>query len=189
VPDRPPNDSTPTPNDVETLRERAELAERERDALRCEYARLQREHERLRRANEGLRRELDAARRAGKRQTAPFSKNRPVAHPRRPGRKPGTAYGPRARRAAPTVIDEQYDAPLPPTCPACAGPVIETDAATQYQEDLPPVRPIVRAFHIHGIHGPGISCKPPMRSARRRPTGASRGREHDIPACVCLSGR
>jgi transposase len=27
--------------------------------------------------------------------------------------------------------------------------VIETGVATQYQEDLPPVRPIVRGFHVH----------------------------------------
>ena len=30
-----------------------------------------------------------------------------------------------------------------------AGPVVETAAATQYREDLPPVRPMVRAFQVH----------------------------------------
>lgn len=149
MPDRAPNDSSSTRNEIDTLRERAERAERERDAVRREHQRLQREHERLRRENERLRRELDAARRAGKRQAAPFSKNRPSAHPRRPGRKPGGAYGQRAHRSAPPRIDEQYDAPLPSTCPACAGAVHETSVTTQYQEDLPPVRPIVRAFQIH----------------------------------------
>lgn len=110
---------------------------------------LQREVERLRRENERLRRELEAARRTGKRQAAPFSRNCPAAHPRRPGRKPGAAYGPCTRRPAPTRIDEQYDAPLPRTCPACAGAVRETRVTTQYHEDLPPVRPLVRAFQIH----------------------------------------
>jgi hypothetical protein len=117
-------------------------AERERDALR-------RDLERVRRENDRLRKELDLARRAGKRQAAPFSTNRPSPAPGRPGRKPGAAYGRRARRPIPTTVDAQYDAPLPASCPACAGTVIETDVETQYHEDLPPVRPFVRAFLVH----------------------------------------
>ena len=142
MPDRPPDDSTPTRNDIDALRERAERAEREREALR-------RENERLRRENERLRTELEAARRAGCRQAAPFSKNRSSPHARRPGRKPGPAYGRPAHRPVPTHIDNTYDAPLPAACPSCAGAVTATGLATQYQEDLPPVRPIVRAFHVH----------------------------------------
>lgn len=132
--------------------ERDDLIRRQQEEiarLREELARAHRERDQLKHQNERLKQQLDAARRAGFRQAAPFSKNRPAAHPGRPGRKPGAAYGPRARRPAPTPIDEQYDAPLPRRCPACAGPVIETDVATQYQEDLPPVRPIVRAFDVH----------------------------------------
>jgi transposase len=142
VPDQRPADSTPAPKDVDALRERAERAERERDALRWEI-------ERLRRENERLREELETARRAGARQAAPFSKNRRTSHPRRPGRKPGPAYGQPAYREIPTHIDETHDAPLPGVCPGCAGPVVETAVACQYQEDLPPVRPIVRKFHVH----------------------------------------
>jgi transposase len=145
VPDQRPADSTPAPNDIDALRERAERAERERDAL-------QRENERLRRENERLREELEAARRAGARQAAPFSKNCRKRHPRRPGRKPGPAYGQAAHRAIPTHIDETHDAPLPRVCPQCAGPVVETAVASQYQEDLPPVRPIVREFQVHIGH-------------------------------------
>jgi transposase len=43
--------------------------------------------------------------------------------------------------------------PTPPPCPwrvrAVAAPLQLTRVAAQYQEDLPPVRPIVRAFHVH----------------------------------------
>ena len=130
-------------------RERVGRAEAERERLRHELDRVERERDRLRRENDRLKKELDLARRAGKRQAAPFSKNRPVPHPRRPGRKPGPAYGRCARRPVPPHIDEPYDAPLSQTCPTCAGAVIATGVATQYQEDLPPVRPIVRAFHVH----------------------------------------
>jgi len=142
VPDPPRDQSTPSHPEIDALRERAERAEREREALR-------REVERLRRENERLRGELEAARRAGCRQAAPFSKNRPSPHPRRPGRKPGPAYGRSAHRPVPLHIDERHDAPLPAVCPHCTGPVVETAIAAQYQEDLPPVRPIVRAFHVH----------------------------------------
>ncbi len=60
---------------IERLRqESADRAERDRDAVR-------RDRVRLRRENERLRKELDAARRAGKRQAAPFSVNNHVTCP------------------------------------------------------------------------------------------------------------
>jgi len=117
--------------------------------LRAELERVERERERLRRENERLRKELDAARRAGFRQAAPFSKGAPTAHPRRPGRKPGPTYGRQGRRRVPPVIDEPYDVPVPRTCPDCGGAVEDTRVTAQYQEDLPPVRPLVRRFDIH----------------------------------------
>lgn len=152
VPEQRPTKPTES-EDVEALRERAERAEREGAALRQEHDHLRRENERLRRENDRLRHELDAARRAGFRQAAPFSKGEPRRPPRRPGRKPGAAYGHSAYRPPPTSIDETYDAPIPTCCPRCAGPVIESAVATQYQEELPPVEPIVRAFQVHIGHG------------------------------------
>jgi transposase len=117
--------------------------------LRAALERVERELERLRRENERLRRELEAARRAGFRQAAPFSKGAPAAHPRRPGRKPGPAYGRQGRRHVPPVVDEPYEVPVPPTCPDCGGAVEDTHVTAQNQEDLPPVRPLVRRFDVH----------------------------------------
>jgi len=97
-----------------------------------------------------LRRELDEARRAGKRQAAPFSKGKPKSAPKRPGRKPGKAYGKRASRPVPRHVDETLDAPLPAQCPHCSGGhLVEERVADQYQEDIPPVRPITRRFRVH----------------------------------------
>lgn len=132
--------------------EREDLVKRQQDEiarLREELARTERERDQLRRQNERLKQQLDAARRAGFRQAAPFAKDRRQGHGGQPGRRAGTQYGRRARRPIPARVDETYDAPLPATCPECTGAVIETAVATQYQEDLPPVRPIVRAFHVH----------------------------------------
>jgi len=114
-----------------------------------QLARLRAELERLRRENERLRKDLEAARRAGFRQAAPFSKGAPLAQPRRPGRKPGPTYGRQGRRRVPLVVDEPYDVPVPCTCPACGGAVEDTHVTAQYQEDLPPVRPLVRRFDVH----------------------------------------
>lgn len=106
---------------------------------------------RLEAENAKLRRALEKARRAGKRQAAPFSKGSPKPNPKRPGRKPGKAYGKRASRPIPKHVDETYDVPLPQRCtrPGCDGRVHAEGVADQYQEDIPPVRPIVRRFRVH----------------------------------------
>jgi len=114
-----------------------------------QLARLRAELERLRRENERLRKDLEAARRAGFRQAAPFSKGTPTVPPRRPGRKPGPTYGRQGRRRVPPVVDEPYDVPVPRTCPGCGGAVEDTHVTAQYQEDLPPVQPLVRRFDVH----------------------------------------
>ena len=148
MPDPKPPDETPRdPSDARTWRERAEQAERERETLR-------RENERLRQQVDRLKRQLDAARRAGFRQAAPFAK--PLTpDPKRPGRKVGRAYGPKARRRTPLRIDEHYAAALPTACAVCQAPVIETGVATQYQEELPVARVVVRAFQVHIGHCQG----------------------------------
>jgi len=137
-PDPPPLD----PSEREHLR-------REIERLREDLRRSEAERQRLRRENEKLKEELDAARRAVYRQAAPFSRGTRVPQPRRPGRKAGPAYGLRAHRRVPRQIDETYDAPLPPQCPHCAGPVRHVRTATQYQEELPVQRPTVRRFDVH----------------------------------------
>lgn len=143
------------PHRVDDLRERAERAERERDAerrerdrLQRENAQLQRERDRLRRELERVKRQLDDARRAARRQAAPFAK--PLKKdPRRPGRKAGARYGPKARRRRPRRVDERHEAPLPATCPDCGGALRHRRIVLQYQEELPVPRVVVRAFRIH----------------------------------------
>ena len=123
------------------LRRERERAEQERDRYR-------RERDRLRKKIERLEEELDAARRALHRQAAPFSRGLPKRSPRRPGRKAGASYGRKAHRMPPAHVEQTYDAPLPACCPDCGGRLSLERHATQYQDDLPVVRPIVRAFHI-----------------------------------------
>jgi transposase len=102
----------------------------------------------LRAENQRLRRLLEEARRAGKRQAAPFSKGHRKHKPKKPGRKPGDDYGTKAHRPPPEKIDETYEAPLPDHCPDCGGPVQETDVQQQYQVEIPR-KPIHRQFNVH----------------------------------------
>jgi transposase len=111
---------------------------------------LQRRVHDLQAENQRLRGQLDEALRAGKRQAAPFAKRQPSAQPKKPGRKPGKDYGPKAHRLPPTPeqIDEVHEAPLPVVCPDCGSPLDETHIAQQYQVEIPR-KPIHRQFNIH----------------------------------------
>jgi len=142
VPRREPDPPSPDASEVERLR-------RENEQLREDLRRSEAERQRLRRENEKLKEDLEAARRAVYRQAAPFSRGTCVAEPRRPGRKAGSAYGAPAQRRPPSHVDVICEAPLPPCCPRCHGALRHVRVATQYQEELPVQRPIVRAFHIH----------------------------------------
>jgi transposase len=76
---------------------------------------------------------LEEARRAGKRQAAPFRKGPPKAQPKTPGRKAGDAHGRHGHRPPPAAaqIDEVLEASLPDACPCCGGPLLETTSAQQ----------------------------------------------------------
>lgn len=141
-----PRGTDPPPSDPQQI-----IDEQRRDIerLREDLRRSEAERQRLRRENEKLKDELEAARRAVYRQAAPFARGTTVVTPRRPGRKPGEAYGPKAHRRCPTDIDETYDAPLPSRCPGCAGAVRRERIALQYQEELPVQRALVRRFRVH----------------------------------------
>ena len=129
--------------------------------LRRRNERLRRENDRLKQKIDHLEKQLAAVRRAGRRQAAPFAKERPQGRGGRPGRRAGAAYGRQACRPCPAQVDEHYSASAPATCPDCGGAVEGARVATQYQEDLPVVRhqedlpvvrPIVRRFDIEVGH-------------------------------------
>ena len=136
-----------------TLRERdAESLQREKSRLQRKSNRLQGENDRLKQEIERLKRQLAEARRAGRRQAAPFAKDRPQGRGRRPGRRAGAAYGRQGCRPRPARVDETHSAPVPVACPDCGGAVEVTRVASQYQEELPAVRPVVRRFDIEVGH-------------------------------------
>jgi transposase len=117
--------------------------ERENAALRDQVDRLQHANQQLQGRVRKLTGQVEELRRAAKRQAAPFSKNTPTPRPRRPGRKPGAAYGRRACRPAPQRVDRVVSVGLPAVCPHCGDQLEVERVACQYQEDLPPPRSTV----------------------------------------------
>ena len=126
--------------------------EGENDRLKRENNRLERENDRLERETDHLKQQLETVRRAGRRQAAPFAKDRPQGHGKRPGRRAGAQYGRHGCRPRPARVDETHAAPVPSACPDCGGAVEVTRTTRQYQEDLPEVRPLVRQFDIEVGH-------------------------------------
>ena len=90
---------------------------------------------------------LEKVEREQKRQAAPFRK--PGKGKRqKPGRKKGENYGNHHRRVAPDRIDETYEVPLPPDCPACGqDSLTPTEILVQYQTEIP-TQVIHRQFNI-----------------------------------------
>lgn len=119
------------------------------DAKDRRIAQLEAQVERLTAQVRQLTAQLQEALRAGKRQAAPFAKGPPKDKPKRPGRKPGAAYGPKGHRPVPEgEPDEVIDVPRPESCPDCGGPIDEDHTAHQYQAELPR-KPILRRFDLH----------------------------------------
>lgn len=155
----------------EDLERKIRNRDRANERLREENARLQRELERVKRERDRLRDELEAAHRAAKRQAAPFSKGKPKAQPRRPGRKAGREYGPRRWRPRPAHVDAVVDVFPPAACPHCGDAVVGTgDVQVQYQADIPPVRPHVTAFRCHVGRCQGCRRRVAGRDARQTST-------------------
>lgn len=120
---------------------RAARRQRCRKCRRLEIEVVERtsEIERLKTENAALRAKLEEARRVGKRQAAPFSKEnrRPASERRRPGRRSGSDHGRHGHRHAPETPDEELLASLPDACPHCGCKELAAeDWSEQFQDEL-----------------------------------------------------
>ena len=99
-----------------------------------------------------LQKQLDQQTRASKRQAAPFrrTKKKPESEKKKPGRKVGHA---RDARPEPAKVDRTIPVPVD-VCPDCRVPLAGKTVHVQYQTDIPPVQPIVTAFHVEVGHCP-----------------------------------
>ncbi len=115
-------------------------------ALRQRVAELEQRIVELEAALKAALEQLEAARRAGKRQAAPFSKGPPKPNPKPSGRKAGH---PPAHREKPRQVDRTLDVKLPhATCLKCRGELVDQTIQVQYQVEIPPVKPVVTQFNV-----------------------------------------
>lgn len=152
--------------EIEALGRRVAELEAENAALRTENAALRTE-------NAALRKALEEARRAGKRQAAPFSRGRRNPAPKKPGRKAGSAYGSRAHREPPKEIDNKITVDCPLICPHCGGGVRLEGKTSQYQTDIPPITPATTEFEIH--YGRCTRCQRRVQGRETRQTSDATG--------------
>lgn len=146
---------------------------RELQRLRDRVEQLERENAQLRSENARLRETLEEARRAGKRQAAPFSRGKRKDRPDKPGRKAGSGYGSQARRAAPSHIDEKITVDCPLICPHCGGGVRLEGKSSQYQTDIPRIEPTTTEFEIH--YGRCTRCHRLVQGREARQTSDATG--------------
>jgi hypothetical protein len=152
--------------------------QRERDGVLKERDGACRERDRWRRRAEGLAKQvetlkaqLEDARRAAKRQAAPFARRKRKKERKKPGRKPGHAP---ANRPAAGEADAEVHVPLE-SCPHCGGPVEEVeDLKPQTVVDIPEkVEPTVTRYHNQSGWCP--HCKKRVRSRHRDQTSTANG--------------
>ena len=126
---------------VRELGERVERLEGELGRLNMENADLKSQLKERDARIAKLESVLEESRRAGKRQAAPFSKDKPKRGPSEDGRQ--------AVRAIP-VPDKTFEAPCPEQCP-CGGKVGAEGSIDLYQVDIPPIQPETWKFVVgHG---------------------------------------
>jgi transposase len=116
-----------------------------RDELIALVRELQRQMGQLREENERLKR-------SQRRQAAPFSKEKPVKDPKKPGRKKG--QGPFRRRQAPVERPNvTVDATAPPCCPYCGGAVEQDGVEYATTTDVPEQpKPHVTQYRVAVCH-------------------------------------
>jgi transposase len=87
-------------------------------------------------------------------------------------------------------VHETHDVPLPAACPTCGEALTETQVAAPYQEDLPPVQPVVRRFDIHvGRCGRGhrVQGRHPLQTSDALGAAAVQLGPHAIALAVQLN--
>jgi transposase len=130
----------------QSQQERLDQLEKENRQLQRQVEQGRLKNKRLKKRLERLEQDLEKARRAIRRQAAPFSKGKPKAEPKAPGRKGGSDFGEASFRSVPERVDEILPALVSRRCP-CGGTVQVKRTEPQYQEDIVR-RTVVRRFDI-----------------------------------------
>ena len=148
-----------------------DLPELSRDELYQLIRRLQHSLVALRQQIEEQRKQLEELRRKSHRQANPFSKNRPKADPKRPGRKPGKGVFTNRQAPPEQPTDVHVDASMPTQCPDCGSPVDWQQDETATTIDIPQrPQPVVTRYSV-----PVCRCRQCGKSVRGKAPGLAEG--------------
>jgi transposase len=162
-------------SDIAGLRRRVRALEGELRAVQADRDRLAALVEKLRSEKAALVAKLEVARRANKRQAAPFSRDRrvPEGKRQRPGRKPGVDHGRHGHRRPPETPDEDIAVGLPDACPHCGCTDLGVeDVVDQFQDEL--VAAVVRRRFLVA-RGRCPSCQRMVRGRHPEQTSDAAG--------------
>jgi hypothetical protein len=157
---------------AEAVAERNDLAVR-LQTVEAQRDRWRRRAESLEAQNDRLKAELEEARRAAKRQAAPFGRAKRKKNPKRPGRPKGHEA---ATRPVPDHVDGDVVVPLE-RCPKCRGPVDDIrDLEPQIVIDIePPPNPQQRVLRFHNQSGWCPRCQRRVQSRDADQCSTARG--------------
>ena len=128
---------------------------------------LQKQNEELQKQNKELLTQVEELRRKSHRQATPFSKNKPKANPKPPGRKPGKGVFTNRQAPPEQPTDIKVEASIPEQCPDCGGELdwLRTDTATT--TDIPQrTEPVVTRYSV-----PVCRCRKCGKSVRGKAPG------------------
>jgi transposase len=94
---------------------------------------------------EALQEEVSELKRTGKRQATPFARGKHKKKRKRPGRTAGKGKFNHREKPKEEEIDETKEAALP-CCPQCDGEVEDVKEHEHFEEDIPPVKPVLRRY-------------------------------------------
>jgi transposase len=160
----------PLRQEIETLRRQLAQAIASNEALRGDNEALRGDNEALKKKIAELEELLTQARRACRRQAAPFRRSHRSCKPKKPGRKKGH---PGARRPTPKHVDRTLQAPPLVDCPECAGPLIDVKDLENHQTELPPISAEVTRFLFQS--GWCESCQKRVFSTHEEQTSTATG--------------
>jgi transposase len=110
--------------------------------LQAEIRDLTQERDHLRIENEQLRQQVAELERSGKRQAAPFRRDKQKKNPKKPGRRKGEGKFNHHRKPPPETITETQECRLH-NCPHCGGAVQDVSEHEHFEVDIPKVQPVI----------------------------------------------
>jgi transposase len=141
-------------DETKRLLAQLEIWQAEVTDLQAEVRELAQERDELRAENAQLRQRVAELERSGKRQAAPFRREKQQKNPQPPGRRPGQGAFNHRPKPPPDTITDTRECRLH-NCPHCGGAVQDVSEHEHFEVDIPAVRPVIIRYVTESGYCPG----------------------------------